>query len=165
MPVDCKMVLSSFKSSLRKFRKFLCPLSFGQSFEELTASILLFPDLTKFKHIISWLYIYTCYFIYIIDGFFYPFIDTYFLPIPRSSVGRLIHEIHLMYGLAICEMVLLRTYFLYAKIRYGSSIAWFTLVKHVNKCQHPMIFKFSKYFFAQLYSSIVMTYMTNQMIK
>lgn len=153
------------KDLINKLLWLMCPIALGESFDDYSSSILLFPSSNP-KHITVWIFIYSFYAVHIVDGFFYPFIDTHFLPLPRESLGPLLSQIHLMAGSICCEFVFVRSYFLYFKLRYGQvQNSWVDLVAKITKKNRPALFEFLRIFFPLMYVVIVTVYVANQMIK
>lgn len=148
-----------------KALRVLCPISFDGSLEDFTHTTLLFPDFTL-KNVIILICVYTFYLAFIFDGFFYFLVDTHFLLLPRSSLGHFMGPIHIVCGVGACEILVLRSYCLYARIKYGKhSITWFNVISSVEKKGHPKLFIVAKLFFLQMWSGLVLIYLGNHLAK
>lgn len=149
----------------RKLLWVFCPLATGQSFEEFIKVAELFPT-RKASSIFKLLCIYIFYFLFIADGLLYPFIDTHFLLLPRASLGPFLNAIHIMCGAAICEIVVLRSYCIYTKIRHGiNSIGWFNILTKITSDEHRKLFLFLRFLFFQMGFSVTIIYLSNHLTK
>lgn len=154
------------KQIFEKIAHLMFPLALGESFEDLASGVLFFPNFGNLKHLLTWIFIYLVYFVYIIDGYFSPWVDTHYLPLPRTSVGPLISQVHLLAGLVISEVFIIRSYFFYVKIRYGlHSIKWFETISQINKHSRPMLFKVINFLFPHLFLGVGTVFVSNQVVK
>ena len=142
-----------------------CPLVFGESFEDFAKIVLSFPDF-NFKNVFVLICVYFFCLAFIFDGFFYSLIDTHFLLLPRSSIGPFMSPIHIICGVVISEVYILRCYCIYAKIKYGKqSITWFNIISTMGKKEHPKLFLFSKLLFLQLWFGCTLIFFSHGVIK
>lgn len=155
-----------FKFIFKIIVRFLCPAALGESLDDLTSSMLLFPSLSNWKHVSALIVIYFFYLVYMVDGLLYRFIETYFMPLPRASLGPILNLIHILCGLVICEIVFLRSYCVLMTVKYGKdSIGWYRMVRKMNKREDRNLFKLSQLLFPLLYAGIASVYLANKMIK
>ena len=145
--------------------RIFCPLVLGNSFQDFTRIALLFPNF-NFKNVLILICVYAFYFAFITDGLFYWAIDTHFLLLPRQSLGPFYNEIHVMCGVVVCELVLIRSYCISMKIRHGrDSIGWFNIVSQVTMADHPMLFRVLKCLFFQVWAGGTLVYASNHLSK
>ena len=150
----------------KKLFQLLYPILSAECFEDFALKVVLFPSFKNFKHIILWIFIYTMYILYIIDGFFHQYIDTYYLPMPRSSLGPLRDEIHFLVGTIVLEALIVRSNIFYTKLRSGKNCtSWFKVFLRTSKDEHPKLFQVLKFSLDQLYLGIMLILIFNEMFK
>lgn len=150
---------------LRRIIRNFCPLLLGESFEDFSRIVLIFPDFTV-ENVIVLLVVYTFYLMFIADGFFYWAIDTQFLLLPRKSLGPFLSSIHFICGAALSEIVILRSCCIYMRFKYGkNNIGWFSVVCKITKSKHPILFKVLKLLIFNLWSGALFVYISNHSSK
>ena len=142
-----------------------CPLIFGESFEDFAEIALLFPDFSL-KNVIVLICVFVFYLVFIFDGLFFFLVDTHFLLMARSSLGPFLSPIHVVVGITLSEMVILRSYCIYSKVKFGKrSITWFNIVSKMGKSEHPKLILVSRFLFLQLWLGSSVIYLTNHLTK
>ena len=150
---------------VRKLIRTFCPVVLGESFEDFTKTALLFPDFT-FRDVTVLIGVFAFYFALVLDGIFYWAIDTHFLMLPRKSLGPFLNEVHLSYGTALMEMVIMRLYCIYLRIKHGKhSIKWFNMACEAKKERYPLLINLVRFFFFQLWCSATMIFFVNHLAK
>ena len=152
--------------SLKGLGKLAFPASAGHSIEEIASILVLFPNKDNPKHMARLLFLCFCYLCYIADGLFMSFIDTRLLPLPRGAFGSFQYVIHSLYGIVFIDIGSTRLFLFFLNSKFGkNNVKWYSLVKDLNKNDHPKIFLIAHCLFVELYTTATLLYVANPIIK
>ena len=163
-PMDARS--SNIKVNCKTLLGVLFPATAGCSIGEIASIMVLFPEWKKINHLLRMVFLFICYFFFILDGFFMFFIDTHFLPLPRDAVGPLKYGIHIMLGSGFSEVCTTRIYLWYLHWKIGkTNIGWYTMIKDINKHDQPKFFAIAHFIFIELYVNCTVFIILSQICK